>query len=180
MKNFLQWFSFALALAALTLVLWLLFKNDRLAYVDSGKLINGYKGMELARKEFQKKSSVWRANVDTLVKEIQQEVVKFEKESGKMSNKEKDLTKKLIQAKQQQLAEYQRATNEKAAQEDNQMTKKVIGEINAYIKKYGEKHHYKIILASTDYGNIAYADEGLDLTAEVLDGLNANFSAGGK
>jgi len=150
-------------------------EGQKLVYVDSSKLVNGYKGMEVARKEYQKKTSVWKANIDTLVVEIQQEIVKYEKESLHMTAKEKDLTKKLIQTKQQQLADYQKAIKEKAGQEDNLMTKKVLDEVNAYIKEYGKKNHYRIILAATDYGNIAYASEELDKTEEVLEGLNKKY-----
>ncbi|NOS93652.1 MAG: OmpH family outer membrane protein, partial [Cyclobacteriaceae bacterium] len=132
--------------------------------------------MEVARKDYQKKTAAWKANIDTLMNEVQQEIVKFEKESQKMTAKERDLSKQLIQTKQQQFADYQKAINQKAGQEDNQMTKKVLDEINAYIKEYGKNHNCKIILAATDYGNIAYADEGLDITEEVLEGLNKKYS----
>ena len=171
------WIPTALALISLILsVLLFVTKEQKLLYVDSAKLVNGYKGMEVARKEYQKKTAAWKANIDTLMNEVQQEIVKFEKESQKMTAKERDLSKQLIQTKQQQFADYQKAINQKAGQEDSQMTKKVLDEINAYIKEYGKNHNCKIILAATDYGNIAYADEGLDITEAVLEGLNKKYS----
>jgi outer membrane protein len=175
-SNWLVISSLILSVVAVSLAGWVLFKSERLVYVDSARLVNGYKGMETARAEYQKRTATWRSNVDTLIVEIQRELTRFEKENGKMTAKEKDLTKKLIQTKQQQLADYQRAVKEKAAQEDSQLTKKVLDEINAYLKEYGKSHHYKIILAATDYGNIAYAEEGMDITNEVLEGLNKKFS----
>ncbi len=170
------WTSLIFSSVALLLAGWVFFKSERMVYVDSARLVNGYKGMETARAEFQKRTATMKANVDTLISEIQKEIMKFEKESAKMTAKEKDLTKKLIQTKQQQLGDYQRAVKEKAAQEDSQLTKKVLDEINAYLKDYGKLHQYKIILAATDYGNIAYAEEGIDITDEVLDGLNKKYS----
>ncbi len=65
--------------------------------------------------------------------------------------------------------------NTQAQQEDAKMTGDVITQINAYLKKYGEAKGYKIILAATDYGNLAYADEGLNITKEVLEGLNKEY-----
>ena len=179
LKVKLNWGKIIIAVlgVAIALLYFLHFtERQKLVYVDSAKLVNGYRGMEIARKEYQKKTSVWKANIDTLVVEIQKEIMKFEKESQRMTVKEKDLTKKLIQTKQQQLADYQKGIQEKAGQEDNQMTKKVLDEINAYIKEYGKKNHYRIILAATDYGNIAYAEDGLDRTEEVLEGLNKKYS----
>lgn len=56
------------------------------------------------------------------------------------------------------------------------MTGDVVTHVNAYLKKYGESKGYKIILAATEYGNLAYAEEGLDITDQVLEGLNKEFA----
>lgn len=150
-------------------------KSENIYYVNSAKLINEYKGMIDARQAYQKKAIVWKSNIDTLANEIQQEIKKYEKESPKMTPKERDLTRQLIQSRQQQLTDYQKAAQEKAAQEDGQMTKQVIDQINAYIKEYGKRQGYGIVLAATEYGNIAYAEEGKDITEQVLEGLNRKY-----
>jgi outer membrane protein len=150
--------------------------SNQLVYVDSTKLLNNYKGMTDARKVYQQKAVLWKANIDTLIVEIQNDLKKYEKESSGMSAKERDLSRQLIQNKQQQLGDYQKATNEKAAQEDTQLTKQVLDEINQYIKEYGKNHKLRIILAATDYGNIAYAEEGIDITDEILAGLNKKYA----
>jgi len=168
----------AFLLPLLILNLYLLFNqltSKDLVFVDSSKLINNYKGMMDARKAYQQKAVVWQANVDTLVNEIQNDLKKFEKENAQMTPKERELTRQLLQNKQQQLADYQKATQQQAAQEDGQMTKQVVDEINQYIKDYGKRNKLKIILAATDYGNIAYAEEGIDITDEILEGLNKKY-----
>src|SRR5258706_5902875 len=97
-------------------------KDQKLVYVDSNKLVNGYQGMMLARRGYQSKVTVWKANIDTLAKDVQSEISKYQRESQKMTAKEKELSKKLIQTKQQQLVDYQKATNDKASQEDGAAT----------------------------------------------------------
>ena len=72
--------------------------------------------------------------------------------------------------------QYQQAMNSQAQQEDAKMTDAVITQINTYLKKYGEAKGYKIILAATQYGNLAYADSALDITEEVLMGLNKEYT----
>jgi len=93
-----------------------------------------------------------------------------------MTFQERQLSLELIHTKQKQLKEYQQALNTQAKQEDSKLTAEVIAQINAFIKKYGERRGYTIVMAATDYGNIAYADEGLDITDDVLDGLNKEYS----
>jgi outer membrane protein len=129
-----------------------------------------------ARKVYQKKAVTWKANVDTLTNAVQQQIMKYERENSKMSVKERQLSEELISVKQRQLADYQQALNAQAQQEDSKMTQEVIGQINEYIKKFGKQRGYTIVMAATEYGNIAYADEGLDITREVLEGLNKEYS----
>jgi outer membrane protein len=150
-------------------------RGQKIVYIDSSKVINAYQGMTQARQEYQIKASVWKANIDTLAADVQKKITEYQKESAKMPAREKELSKQLIQTKQQQLAEYQRAVNDKAQQEDALMTRKVMDEINAYIKKYGEQHHHTIVLAATDQGNIAFAEKDLDITEQIIEGLNKSY-----
>jgi outer membrane protein len=148
----------------------------KLVYVDSAKLVNEYKGMQAARKTYQQKASTWKANIDTLAQEVQHQIMNYEKENAKLSAKERKLSEELIRVKQKQLMDYQQAMNAQAKQEDEKMTGEVISQVNAYLKKYGKDKGYKIVMAATEYGNIAYADEALDITQEVLDGLNKEYA----
>ena len=81
-------------------VAWIIAKQEKIVYVDSAKLLNGYKGMQAARQEYQKKASGWKANVDTLTKELQASIMKYEKEASKMTAKEKSVTQELLKTKQ--------------------------------------------------------------------------------
>jgi outer membrane protein len=154
----------------------LFFRNQHVVYVDSAKLMNGYKGMQDARAAYQQKAGAWKANIDTLASEVQKQIFAYEKESPGMSPKERQLSQELIRTKQKQFGDYQQAMNTQAQQEDAKMTGDVVTQVNAYLKKYGEAHGYKVILAATEYGNIAYADEGLDITEQVLEGLNKEYA----
>ncbi len=152
------------------------YSSSKTAYVDTNRLLSEYQGMIDARLDFQQKTKQWKLNIDTLASEAKKAIKEYEDDKMVMSKKEKHLSEELIRSKQQQLASYQKAMNEKAAQEDQQLTTNVIEQVNAYIEKHGKHHNYEIILAATDYGNIAYAQDGLDITEEVLTGLNKQYS----
>ncbi|MFZ6009496.1 MAG: OmpH family outer membrane protein [Bacteroidota bacterium] len=152
------------------------FNEQKIVYVDSNQLVSNYTGMQDARKAYQQKATTWKSNIDTLTREVQQQIMKYEKEASKMSAKERQLSQELIRTKQKQLMEYQQAMNTQAQQEDAKMTGEVVTQINAYLKKYGKEKGYNIVMAATEYGNIAYADEGLDVTQDVLEGLNKEYT----
>ena len=159
----------------LIILYYLHFSAQKIVYVDATRLLNNYQGMIDARQAYQQKAQSWQANVDTLASEVQRSIQAYEKESAALSTKEKALSQELIRTKQRQLADYQQAIREQAAQQDNEMTGSVLEQVNVYLRSYGEKNNYRIILAATEYGNLAYADEGIDITDEVLEGLNKTY-----
>lgn len=150
--------------------------SSTIAYVDTAKLIDGYEGTKAARKQFEDKSKVWQANVDTLVKQWENEIKAYEKERAGMTDKEKQLKEELLGNQQQQLRQYQEAMQNKAKEEDQNMTQTVMNNINDYLKEYGKKEGYTYILG-TSGGNIVYAKEAQNITEEVLNGLNVEYNS---
>lgn len=169
--------GFKVALTVAVFILYLLhFQSEAsVVYVDAQKLMVGYKGMALARKEFESKAGIWKANLDTLRAEAETKMKEYEARKGTLTVREKSLMEELIQSKQEQFENYQQVVQEKAQKEDQEIVKRVLEKVNSYIKTYGKRKGYRIILAATQYGNIAYAKDGIDITEEVLEGLNQEY-----
>jgi len=151
------------------------FSKTKVAYVDSGKLLNGYKAMVAARKEFEKKQSAWQANIDTLTRDVQDAIKKYEKSAALGSDNEKKLARELITTRQKQLYDYQNAIKQNAGQEEQRLTQDVLSTVNSYLLRYGKKNGYKMILVAAN-GNIAYADNDMDITDKIVDDLNKEYS----
>jgi len=175
MKNSISNGALVVIMIGMAGLYYLQLKNAPIVYVNTSLLLNRYEGMIAARSDFEKKAQAWKANIDTLTVEVQNAIMEYEKGTRTMTVREKELGRQLIEAKQEKLANYQRAIRDKSKQEDFTATQAVIAEVNAYLKAYGEEHGYRIILAATEVGNIAYADEGLDITEEVVEGLNKAY-----
>jgi len=171
-------------LIVFTITLSVLFFLDRdrddIVYVDSFKLFSNYKGTLAVKSEYEKKLTVWKANIDTLTNEFNSEVSKYEKGKAKMSSKEKQLSEELLGNKRKQLESYRSAVADNATKEDKETIAKVTSEINDFLKKYGESHHFDYILGATNTGNIIYAKHGKDITDDVLKELNDTYQNSGK
>lgn len=166
------------AIVALIVAGFSLFRSyhtSELVYVDVNKLLDGYKRTKVVRAEFQKKAQAMNANVDSLLKDWQAELKKYEKERSRMTRKELKLKQELLANKQNQINNYQEAVQKKLKEEDQKVTQTVINDINDYVKEYGKKHHYDIIFGASGTGNIMYAKETTDLTDIILEGLNKEY-----
>lgn len=154
-----------------------IFKGDQMVYVDAQKLVNRYEGMKQARKELETKIKIWQANLDSLHSEAEKRINEYAKAGPSLSAKERQLMEELIRSKQQQYDSYQQAITEKIKGEDQELSSKVLSSVNDFIKRYGKEKNYTIIMAATQYGNIVFAKDELDITDEVLKGLNDEFAA---
>lgn len=174
-----HWLLWILVALNLFIAVFLLIKdlsgNDKIVFVDAQRLVNGYTGMKDARREFELKAGSWNAHLDTLKIEVKSRIEEYEANAAKLSAKERSLMEELIQTKQQQYMNYQQVVAEKIKTADQELTSKVLTDVNEYIKKYGSDHGYAIILAATQYGNIAFGQVPLDITDDVLKGLNAGY-----
>lgn len=164
-----------LAIALSLVAIFLAKSSSELVYVDVNKLVEGYKKTKVVKADFEKKANAAKSNIDTLIGSWQKELLAFEKERASMSAKENKLKEQLLASKQQQVNDYQEAIQKKMQEEDQKITQTVINDINDYVKDYGKKHGYKIIFGASGGGNIMYAAESTDLTAEILEGLNADY-----
>jgi outer membrane protein len=165
----------AIAISVFSLIYSLVFAGNKVVYVDSTKLMDGYKGMIEARKEFDKKQSAWQANVDTLTRDVEDAIKKYSKDQALGTEKEKQLSKELIQTKQKELYEYQKAIKQNEGQEEDRLNQSVFSTVNAFLMRYGKKHGYKMILIAAN-GNIAYADPSMDITDQIVEALNKEYA----
>ena len=159
----------AVAIAALSILFFA--KSDKVAYIDTSKLMEGSNELQALKKSNEVESKNQKAIADTLIMEFQEELKRHEKELAKMSVKEKQLSSQLLETKRNQIMQYQQSMQQKVQQDEQQKTQGVLVNINKYISEYGKEHSYKIIFATTN-GNIAYADKGLDITEEIIKGIN--------
>ena len=140
-------------------------QSMRIAYINTDTLMAGY---QYAR-ELQQQIEQVSAQQESLLQQEQQfQAQQQEKEKElkaryeKLSNLEKQYANSLPQ-KQQKLQD-----------ELDKMTKAVYN----FIADYNARHYnYNLILAKS-YSNtpVLYGDEGMDITQEILDGLNKEYA----
>jgi outer membrane protein len=170
--------SIILAISAILLSIFSIFyfQNDsQLVYVDVNKLMDGYKRTAIEQSKFEAKATALQSNVDSLISNWQEELKTYEKERSTMTNKELELKQELLSNKQQQIGSYQQAIQKQIQEEEQKASQTIFNDVNDYIKEFGKKNNYKIIFGASGSGNIMYADEGADLTEEVLSGLNKEY-----
>ena len=149
--------------------------KPRIAYVRSQELVYGYMGTAEARSKYQEKQQQWQANLDTLNLTFRNSVFEYKAKSASLKPNERIAEEEKLSLQESQLQQYHKAIEEKAVEEDNAMMQAVLNQINSFVEDYGEAHDYDVILGTTSSGSILYAEEGLDITEELINALNKNY-----
>ena len=149
--------------------------SGKLAYVESGKMLDGYQGMKDARKSFEGKARGWEKQNQAMLASFKANVEGYQKQAPSLSAEQRAATEQKLQEQQQQVAQQQQMLQQQAQQEEGKLTQSVLESVNKKVEAYGKAHGYKLILIAAPSGTIAYGEKNLDITAPVLAYLNANY-----
>ena len=148
---------------------------DKVVYIESAKLLDGYQGMKDARRAFETKAKGWERQNQALVGSFRTAVEAYQKQAPTLTPEQRAATEQKLQAQQQQSGEQQQKLQALAQQEEAKLTQSVLGSVNKKVEAYGKAHGYKLILVAAPSGTIAYGRKDLDLTTPVLAYLNQTY-----
>lgn len=151
--------------------------SSRIAFVNFDSILLNYDMFIDKREELAAKQRNSEA-------ELTAEGQKFEREAADFQDKvQKGLvTRSRAQEMQQQLmAEQERITqlrddlSMELMEEEQVMNRQVLYAIMEFLEEYNKKRNYQYILSNTLGGALLYASDSLDITADVLRGLNEQY-----
>ncbi len=180
-KNFPGWLPIVLALVfSVVALVYTVFvapaaKAVRIGFVNTLELLEKYKGLQEVNQGFDEKIKAWKANVDTLENEIARMADSYKSRESRLGAGEKEKLGRAIVEKRQFIEEYKAKLNEAASREENEKAGEISGIIRKSINEFGRKNGYDAIFGMTATGNILYGDEAIDVTAGVLEMMNANY-----
>lgn len=154
----------------------------KIAYVDIDSLLNNYKFSVTLRNEMLRKGENMRMTLSEKAKVIQADMEDFQR---KMENNvyatrqraEEEQTR-ILKSQEDYARLEQRLVNELSAEE--QKNNLILRDsINNFLKDYNVANGYDLIL-SRMADNILLANEALDITKEVIDGLNNRYAGSDK
>src|SRR5947208_3357758 len=99
MKRVLIGLNVFVAISVIFLLFQFFNKDKKLVYININKLVAEYKGLADLQKAMEQKSKIWKANVDTLGQELENNIKKYERERPKNSEKENKLHEEILRNK---------------------------------------------------------------------------------
>lgn len=147
-----------------------------IVYVNSDSLLNNYEYFKEIRSKFEESAKKAQADLQSKGNAFQKEVADYQRDAGTMSAEQRANTEERLARKQDELGRLNQNASSSLAQQEAEENEKLYNKVSDFLKKHAEENGYKLVLTySTSNPTVLYADKSLEVTEEVVKGLNAEY-----
>lgn len=151
-------------------------KAELIVFVNSDSLLNNYEYFKSVREQFQDKSKKAQVELNAKGTAFQREVAAYQQSAASLSAEQRAATEERLSRKQQELAAYNQNAGNALANEEAAENEKLYNKVADYLQKHAKAKGYKMVLTySKTNPTLLFADESLDVTKEVVTGLNEEY-----
>ena len=151
-------------------------KAELIVYVNSDSLLNNYDYFKTIKDKFQAKSKKAQSDLTSKGTAFQREVAAYQQSAANLSAEQRAATEERLARKQQELQTFNQNAGNALANEEAVENEKLYNKVSDFLKKHAKAKGYKLVLTySKSNPTVLFADESLDVTNEVVAGLNEEF-----
>ncbi len=151
-------------------------KADKIVFVNSDSLVNNYDYFKEIKSKLEVKSKNAQQDLSSKGSAFQREVAEYQQKAKDMSADERASTEQRLARKQQELAAFNQNASSALANESAAENEKLYDKVAEYLKTYAKQKGYKMVLTySKSNPSLLFADESLDVTQDVVKGLNEAY-----
>lgn len=149
-----------------------------IAYVNMDTLYSKYNMFIDKRDAYLQKRDESQAELQLKMSTLERQAMDFQNEysKGLMTRTKAQMVQQELGQKEQELYATRDNLAMQLSEEEQVMNRQILNSIVEYLKVYNNEHNYKYILSSTFGGQVLYTDSSLNITYDVLKGLNEKYA----
>lgn len=156
-------------------------KSTDIAFVDIDSLLLNYRLSEDLNDAFLQRQENLKSEFSYKARKLEDDVAEFQKKISRggflTQQRAEDEQNKLVM-RQQELQTLEMELSNRLMVEQQQMTIELYDSIVSYVEYYNQDKNFTYILGNSQGGGLLYAHQGLNITSEVLNGLNERYLVG--
>ena len=145
------------------------------AFVNGDSLLENYDYFKNAKKDFEAKTLRTEKEIEAKRSVLELEFTNYQKMASSMSPEQRARTEESLMRKEQDLRLFSENAAAKLQEDQNKFNEQLFDKVSKYLKEHTKEKSYKIVFNFTKGSGILYANDSLDITEEVLEGLNKQY-----
>lgn len=151
--------------------------KDKIVFVDSDSLLNQYEYFKVLKTKMEAKGKAADADLKAKGQAFQRDMQQYQSQANSMTAEQRAATEERLGRKQQELQAYQQNAGSAFQNEQAKEQEALYNKVADFLKTYAKEKGYKMVLKyQKGMGDILFADESLDVTSEVIKGLNEAYT----
>jgi len=150
-------------------------KSTPLVYVNADSLWDNFVLVKQMRKELEAEKKRFETKFEADYHKLESDYLALRDKAETMSQEEGMMKQQELMAREQKLTEFRQTESERLAKLEADKTEKIQNTITEYLTEQYSKSNYAYILGYSAGGGILFANDSLEITTEVVDGLNATL-----
>ncbi|MCY4780077.1 OmpH family outer membrane protein [Sphingobacterium sp. UT-1RO-CII-1] len=151
--------------------------EEKIVYINSDSLSEKYEYFKDIRTKLEAKVKKAQSDLQSKGQAFQREVADYQQKAATMSATDRQATEEKLARKQDELGRLDQNASASLAQDESTEFNNVYNTITEYLKKHAEEKGYTLVLTySKSNPTVLYADSKLDITKQVIEALNAEYT----
>lgn len=151
-------------------------QNAMAVYVNGDSLLENYDYFKKAKKDFEAKTLRTENEIAAKRTNLEKEFANYQQTGGSMTTEQRARVEESLMRKEQELRTYADNAASKLQEEQNKFNEQLFDKVAAYLKEHTKGKKYKVVFNFTKGSGILYINDSLNITSEVLKGLNEEFN----
>lgn len=148
-------------------------KTTPLVYVNADSLWENFEMVKQMRKEMEVERNKFESRFERDYHKLESDYLELRDKAQTMGQEEGMMKQQELMAREQKLTEFRQTESERLAKLEAEKTEKIQKAITEYLNEQYSKSNYAYILGYSAGGGILFANDSLEITNEVVQGLNA-------
>jgi len=148
-------------------------QQDKIAFVDNVKLLDGYQEKVDIEAKFNEKRDALTKKSDSISQAFQLEYQALQAKRQSQAKAQEELG--LLQQRSQFIGQQLQQEQQQLQITGQTELDSVVSKVRKEIKAYGQTNGYTYILGGGEGGSVLYGNDTKDLTTEILKILNDNY-----
>jgi len=149
------------------------------AFVNTDTLLKYYKLSDVLSKQLETKRAKYEKEFRNRQEGLQQEIDTYQRNQPNLTIGQARSIEEELMKKQQNLQQYQQSLTDDLMREQNKINLQLYESVAEFLSNYSTDNNLKMVLTfSKGNPNLLFAHDSLDITRNVISGLNNNYEAG--
>ena len=147
----------------------------KLAYINSDSVLQNYEYLKANRVQIEAKTKKIEQEYRNRAQGLQNEITAYQRNVTNMTLGQVKAVEEDLGKKQQNLQMYQQSLSQQLMEEEAKLNKELYDRVTAYLKKYAAEKNLQFVLKFDPSSDVLFAGEALDVSKDVIAGLNAEY-----